>query len=147
MSRVDEVISCFRGGLNCAQAVFSVYGPLYGMERQQCICVAAPFGAGIARTQDICGAVTGALMVLGLRYCHIGLDVKAMKARAAADAREFMRQFAGNHGSIRCRELLSRDITTEEGMKAAKDAGDFERICANYVRDAAVLLEDFLALP
>jgi C_GCAxxG_C_C family probable redox protein len=95
MSRVDEVISGFRGGLNCAQAVFSVYGPLYGMERQQCICVAAPFGAGIARTQDICGAVTGSLMVLGLRYCHIGLEVKPMKDRPPADAREFMRQFAG----------------------------------------------------
>ena len=68
MSKVDSVLSGFSDDLDCAQALVSTYGPELGLDRETAIKVADAFTGGIGRTGETCGAVTGALMVLGLKY-------------------------------------------------------------------------------
>ena len=69
MSRTQEALKIFSSNFNCAQAVLGAYGPDYGLSREMAFKVSSVFGTGIARTGGMCGAVTGALMVLSLRYC------------------------------------------------------------------------------
>lgn len=66
MDTLDQSLEYFKKGMNCAQAVLSALGPRLGLDRETCVKIAAPFGAGMARAQKTCGAVTGALMALGL---------------------------------------------------------------------------------
>jgi hypothetical protein len=80
MSRIEEAVACFAEGFSCAQAVCAVYGPLYGMEREMALRAAGAFGGGMGRSGQTCGAVTGAMIVIGLKHgkiqgllgCHIG---------------------------------------------------------------------------
>ena len=94
----------FRDGCACSQAIFAVYGPPLGMSRKKAMRVAAGFASGM-RLGDTCGAVTGALMVLGLR--HSGPDCEMATGRADVYARvlDFAKRFRDRNGSIVCREL------------------------------------------
>jgi C_GCAxxG_C_C family probable redox protein len=77
----DDAVSHFSEGFNCAQAVLLAHGPRLGIAADDCARLAAPFGAGMARTGSTCGAVTGALMVIGLRLGHTRADDLARKER------------------------------------------------------------------
>ena len=68
MSRVEQAVSCFKGGFNCSQAVLSTYAQDFGLDREAALKLAAGFGGGMGRMAGTCGAVTGAFMVLGLKH-------------------------------------------------------------------------------
>ncbi|MBA7619010.1 hypothetical protein ES703_26342 [subsurface metagenome] len=68
MSRIEKVVSSFKGNFNCAQSVFSSYAPQYGLDRDTALRLATGFGGGMGLMQNTCGAVSGAFMVIGLRY-------------------------------------------------------------------------------
>ena len=85
-------------------------------------------------TQRTCGAVTGALMALGLR--HRGMSIVEAKKASYADARNFFQRFTDLHGSVECREILGWDITTPEGMEQAREKGLFTEKCAEFVASA-----------
>ncbi len=98
----------------------------------------------MARTGETCGAVTGALMVIGLRHAKRRKDDDESRERAYALAQEFMNAFRQRNGSLLCRELLGADVSTPEGI-AAVHAGDlFRTVCPRFVRDAGEVLESLL---
>jgi len=68
MKRVEAAADCFEKGFNCAQAILSTYGTELGIEREHALRVAGPFGVGMGRMGNTCGAVTGAYMVIGLKH-------------------------------------------------------------------------------
>ena len=68
MNQVECALSCFQEGFSCAQAVLSAYGPQYGLDRELALKVAGAFGGGMGHMGQVCGAVTGAFMVIGLKY-------------------------------------------------------------------------------
>ncbi|MHA2216743.1 MAG: C-GCAxxG-C-C family protein [Candidatus Hodarchaeales archaeon] len=70
-NRLERVKSSFAQRDNCAQAIISVYGEYLGADHDTCLKIASVFGGGINRTGNMCGAVTGALMVIGLKYGDI----------------------------------------------------------------------------
>ena len=127
---------------NCSQAVLSVFGPVYGIDEGECVAIASAFGAGMGCSQQTCGAVTGALMALGLRHMGKGLSIVEAKKEAYADARLFFQLFSEAHGSTICREILGWDITTEEGMKEAREKGLFREKCAEFVASAVRIVEE-----
>lgn len=92
----------------------------------------------------VCGAVSGAVLVLGL-----GPEDRNGEGRARAEAlemaREFSCRFANDHGSIICRELLGVDVGTEEGHRQAVAQGLFQSVCPGLVGGAAAILSDLLA--
>ncbi|MCX6031403.1 MAG: C-GCAxxG-C-C family protein [Chloroflexi bacterium] len=144
MSHVDLAASCFREGFSCSQAVFSAFAPDLGLEREMALRVAGAFGGGMARLGETCGAVTGALMVIGLKHGQISPEDKPAKDKTYALARAFAEQFVAQHGSLRCPELLGCHIGTAEGMQLAKDKGLFVSLCPKLVSDAAEIVERLL---
>lgn len=145
MSNIDLAVACFKEDFNCSQAVFSTYAPMLGLDRETALRVAASFGGGMGRTGETCGAATGALMVIGLRYGRPNAGDKEAKEKTYNLAGEFLNRFAArNNGCVKCRELLGCDVGNPEERQAAREQGLFETLCPKFVRDAAELVEQLL---
>lgn len=120
-----------------------MYGRRFGLERETAVRIGAGFASGM-RMAETCGAVTGAIMVLGL--------YRAMPESTTAERREpvyqavkqYIVEFERRNGTLICRDLLCCDIRTEEGLQAAKDRNLFKTICPRMVQDAAEILETIL---
>jgi C_GCAxxG_C_C family probable redox protein len=140
---VIKTLACFKEGFNCTQAVLSTFGPQFGLDRESAIRIAKAFGSGMGMGET-CGAVTGALMVIGLK--HAGLKGRSLfsKDRTEDIAREFAARFKARNGTTECRELLGCDLGTPEGIKTAKKEKHFKKHCPKFVRDAAEILEEIL---
>lgn len=141
----DAAVAMFGEGYNCAQAVVASAGPACGLPRATAIKVAQAFGGGLGRTGNVCGAITGALMVIGLQCSAKDGQDTAAKEQAHALAQEFLRRFTARHGALNCRDLLGCDLSTPEGRQQAAATGRHKTICAGLVKDATQILEDVLA--
>jgi C_GCAxxG_C_C family probable redox protein len=144
VSKVEFAVATFGEGFNCSQAVLSALAPDLGLDRETALRVAGAFGAGIARMGQTCGAVSGALMVLGLKHGQTQAEDKPAKEEMYALAREFMVRFEVRNGSILCQELLAYDISTPEGMQLIKDKGLFTSLCPRLVSNAVEIVEQLL---
>ena len=140
----DKAVGCFREGFNCSQAVFSPYSGEFGLEKETAHRAAAGMGGGMGGLGEVCGAVTGAMMAIGLKHGHTDPKDKETKAKAYARVRDYAGRFRARNGSILCRELLGCDISTPEGMDQAREKGLFADRCPRFVSDAAEILEDVL---
>ncbi len=140
MGNVSKAADLFRDGCACSQAILAVYGEPLGLSRDLAMRISAGFAGGMRMAQT-CGAVTGALMVLGLR--HAAADCEKPAGRKAVYERtvEFVERFKVRNGSVVCRELLGCDISTPEGMQQAKQQNLFRTTCVKMVEDAAEILE------
>jgi C_GCAxxG_C_C family probable redox protein len=143
MSDVEKAASGFSQGLNCAQSVLSTYGPRFGLDHELALRIASGFGGGIGHRGESCGAVTGAIMVIGLKEGGMSGD-EAARERFFGLVGRFLEKFKARHGSTLCRQLLGHDISTDEGLKAIIDKGFFEERCPNFVRTSAEILEEIL---
>lgn len=135
----------FKEGYNCAQSVFAACSQPYGLAKETALRVAQGFGGGLGRTGNICGAVTGALMVIGFK--RAALDPKDLQAKLDAHriAQAFLASFAARHQSLVCRELLGCDIGTPEGFKQVQEQDLHATVCGPLVASAADLIERLLA--
>lgn len=140
---VDQAVACFKEGLNCTQALLTVYGPQFGIDREIALKIAGTFGSGMGMGET-CGAVTGALMVIGLKHTK-ATGLRFLSKEATYDlAGEFITRFKERNGSVVCRELLQCDVSTREGLREAQKEKHFKKRCPKYVRDAAEILEEIL---
>lgn len=140
-SPAETAALTFRQNFNCSQAVFSTFAPQFGLKKQAALKLASPFGGGVARQGELCGAVTGALLALGLAH---GADTPAGKDEIYRLSQEFMRLFKEKHGTLLCRELLDCDTSTPEGWQKARETGKFTSICPILVQDAAGIVQTLL---
>ena len=144
MNNPERAVSCFKETFSCSQAILSTYGPELGLEKETALKVAGAFGGGMARMGDMCGAVTGAFMVIGLKHGKIKAEDEGAKEKTYLIVREFVERFKSRNGSIKCMELLGYDISTLEGIKLIKEKNLFYTSCVKYVRDAAEIIEELL---
>ena len=91
-----------------------------------------------------CGAVTGAIMVIGLKYGRTRADDIEAKMKTAKMANEFAKKFKARHGSISCTALIGCNISTPEGFEEAKKKDLFKQVCPKYVISAAEILDEIL---
>ncbi len=141
MTRADEAAEKIASSqMNCAQAVLTAFNEDLGLEKSTALKIALPFGAGMGRTDGVCGAVAGAYMVLGLRS-YEGLTPVEKKEKVFALVGEFNRRFKALHRSIGCSELLDCSLGTSEGMASAKDKKLTSWVCPGLVADAVSILE------
>jgi C_GCAxxG_C_C family probable redox protein len=136
MSKVKKAVECFEDGYNCSQAVFSTYSPDLGVPSEQALKIASGFGGGM-RNDSTCGAVTGAFMILGLKFTK-GKDKPYDKII------KFAKAFCRKNKSTDCQALIGCDIRTKEGNEKAINEGLFRKICSRLVEDAAEILEEIL---
>lgn len=140
MNRAEDAVSLFKEGFNCSQSVFASHASQFGLNRELCLRIATSFGGGMARMGKTCGAVTGAFMVIGLKYGRVSAQDEQTRDKNYGIVREFIKRFEAQNASIVCRELLDCDISTPEGLKLAQDNKLFENVCPKFVRDAAEIV-------
>ncbi len=143
-SKIEQAVERFRAGFNCSQAVVGSYCEQFGLDRETAFKVATGFGGGM-RMGETCGAVTGAFMVLGLKYGNATAEDKKAKVKTYERIVEYTNRFKARNGSVVCKELLGCDISTPDGMKKAQEEGLFGSVCPKMIRDAAEILEEMLA--
>ncbi|MEW6607871.1 MAG: C-GCAxxG-C-C family protein [bacterium] len=144
MDKVESTVSCFKEGFSCSQALLSTYGVDFGLNREMALKVSGAFGGGMGRMGEICGAVTGAFMVIGLKYGKTRVEDEQTKEKTYSLVREFVDKFKSRNRSIACRELLGCEISTPEGMKIAKEKNLIATLCPKFVQDASEIIEQIL---
>ena len=136
MNYVEEAVQLFEDGYVCSQAVLAVFCEEFGLSREQAFKISISFGSGM-RKGEVCGACTGAIMALGLRYGE-------NKSKSDEMCVKFLDSFKKENGSYICRDLLDCDIRTEEGIKYAIDNNLFKEICPKMVESAAKIAQELI---
>jgi len=144
MTKSDDAAAGFREGFSSSQAVVSSFSEDLGLDKETARKISCGFGAGMARTGNICGAVTGAMMVIGLKYGKAMANDDAAKERTYALVQEFITKFRVKNGSINCTDILGYDLCDPEQRKQAHESGVVATKCPEFARDAAVILEKIL---
>ncbi|NHJ46579.1 MAG: C_GCAxxG_C_C family protein [Asgard group archaeon] len=140
----DKAKDFFSTGYNCAQAVLRAVLEEKKLYFDQAPIVSAGFGGGISRRGEMCGAVTGAVMAIGMLTHETEQDVSKHKALTYQKVTELINKFNEIHETPICSELVGIDITDPEARKKASDEGIFSKICPKFVEDAAkIVLELF----
>jgi C_GCAxxG_C_C family probable redox protein len=139
--KVENAEARHQQGFNCSQAVFSTLAESLGLDPSIALKIASPFGGGIGRTGETCGAVTGALMALGLSEGFSEPD-RQVKERVYARTREFLDRFYARYGAVACKILIGVDISTPEGMQQARDQGVFTNRCSQFITGAVEIADE-----
>jgi len=142
--RIDLAVRAFSSGFNCAESMVRAYAEHFGVDRSAATRMACGLGAGMSGTVGICGAVSGAILVLGMKYGRDHPDDDASKETTYLKVKELCRRFTDTHGSTRCLDLLGVDISTEEGIEEARVKDLFTEKCPCYVEEAARLIEELI---
>ncbi|UCF07679.1 MAG: C_GCAxxG_C_C family protein [Thermoplasmata archaeon] len=142
--KTEEAAGYFKDDYNCCQAIVMTYGPDFGLSKDIGMRLGTGFGGGIARHGEVCGAATGAIIVLGLKYGMTGESDDNAREETYEQVGEFINKFKILNGSIRCRDLLNCNISTLEGRQIAKERDLFNTLCPRFVKDAAEILEEML---
>lgn len=143
MTKVLEAERRFIEGYACSQAVFSTYCDEYNIDPQIALRLSAGFGGGICMGKT-CGAVTGAVLVIGLALGENNSETSDGRKKIKESVIKFTTQFKKLNNSADCKELLSLDISTPEGMKKAIEKNLFKTICPKFIRDSCETLEEIL---
>ncbi len=142
---VKKAEELFRAGYSCSQAVLCAFEDVTGFSLETGAKLSSSFGGGMGRMREVCGAVSGALMVLGIaRGYSDPADPEAKKAHYAL-VQEFARRFREKNGSIICRELLQGVPVSQGAVPEARTETFYKkRPCVEYVKDAAGIVRDIL---
>ncbi len=144
--RSERAEAIFRNGFTCSQAVFSSYADLIGVDKDLSLRVAAALGGGVGRSGGPCGALCGALLLVGMKFGQVRDGDKESKARCYDVAKDVIGRFRGSLGKIDCRDILGCDIGTPEGRAMAKEKGLLTTVCPRAVVEACRIAEEVLGL-
>jgi C_GCAxxG_C_C family probable redox protein len=142
MDKAEQAAGLFSSGLNCAQSILSAFGEPYGLTREMAKILGRPLGGGMGRTGQTCGAITAAVLILGLANNNPN-EEEARKA-VYPKIQEFLKQFEAIHNSCDCKDLLGADMSAAEGRKIIQEEKLISQLCPGFVKDAARLLEQLL---
>ena len=134
----------FLQGYNCAQAVAVAFTDVTGMDKQLAAKMAAPFGGGMGRMREVCGAVSGMFMVLGALYGYDNSDAESTKKELYKQVQALAEKFREENGSIICREIL-KNPPSDPNPSPRTAEYYAKRPCARMVMTAARLMDEFIA--
>ena len=139
-----KAMELFLEGYNCAQAVAVAFCDLTGLDEKTTAKMVSPFGGGMGRLREVCGAVSGMFFVLGQLYGYDNADADETKKELYARVQDLAAQFKERCGSILCRDLLDNPPTDPNpSPRTAQYYKD--RPCALLVKTAADLMDAFIA--
>ena len=144
MCHAEKALNYFDNGSNCAQSVLAAYAEEFGLDQEMALRIAACFGGGIANRGRTCGAVCGALMIIGLQYGNTDPENAQAREKKYASIQQFMDGFTACHHSTICRELLGCDLANPEGRQCAQEQNLFSTCCPPLIRTATELLDQLL---
>jgi C_GCAxxG_C_C family probable redox protein len=139
----DDAGKIFMSGFSCAQAVLQPFAAESAIGADEGLRIASSFGAGMARLQETCGAVTGGFMAIGLRRGFSRPDDQQARDVVLKQSKELAARFKERFGSLKCRDLIGCDLNTDEGQRIHKEQNQREKICLECVKLAASVVEGF----
>ena len=132
-------------GYNCAQAIFYAHCEDLQFEKDLALKIASGFGAGMGRKGEVCGAVSGGIIVIGFKYGSAEKNNRSAKEETYTKTRELMDQFQKRHGTYICRDLLKGcDLMTKKGYKDFKKNDLFNRTCKPCVESVVEILDKII---
>jgi len=141
--RVEKAVEAFTPEkCNCSQAVALAFADEAGFDEATAMNAARGFGGGIGRHGLTCGAVTGAVMVLGALATRSASSEKEAKDKAYDMVHQFTDRFTKQHGALACKDLIGLDLSTEAGRQLNADMQVSRKLCPGFVRAAAEIVED-----
>lgn len=143
MNHVKRSLELFESKFNCAQAVFASFSKELGLDEKQALKIGGCFGSGM-RKGEVCGACTGALMVLGLKYGQSEVGDIDSKLKSDDVCTRFLEEFEAKNGSYICNELLGCDIRIKEGVEHALENNLFTEFCPKMVESATLIAEELI---
>jgi C_GCAxxG_C_C family probable redox protein len=146
--RNEAALEKFVAGYNCAQSVLYAYGPGLGLDAETSLKVATGLGAGMGRRGEVCGAVTGGILALGLKYGRGARQDRSATEETYRKTLELMARFEQRHGSCLCRVLLDGcDLCTEEGQQNYKERDLLHKTCLGCVQSVVEILAQIVDVP
>lgn len=141
-ARAEEL---FKNGYNCAQAVAVAYSDIVGVSDADASKLVAGYGGGFGRMREMCGAVSGAVFVLGSVYGSYENDDNDAKARLYAIVQEHVKAFQAEFGTYICRELLELEAKTDVPVPEKRTETYYQkRPCGDFVKGSAIILANIL---
>lgn len=139
----ERAIEYFAAKMHCSQSVLAAFSEECGISEEQAFRLGSCFGSGM-RKGEVCGACTGALMVLGFLYGETHLGNKEERELSNRINDLMMSRFKEENGSYICNDLLGYDISTQEGRQKARNEGLFTEFCPKMVASAVDILEGII---
>ena len=145
MNHSEQAEELFLSGYNCAQSVVLSFADDLKFSKELAQKMAAGFGGGMGKQQETCGAVTGAIMVLGLLKGEEVNNNDELKASAYGAVKDLTRDFVAEYKTTQCRDLIGCDLNTPEGAAKFKDEKIMQNTCAGCVKKAVEIVESLTA--
>ncbi len=145
-AKTKTAVERFLSGYNCAQSVLEAFAPELGLDGETALKLATGLGAGMARRGEVCGAVTGGILALGLKYGRGGRQDRTATEVTYRKTEELMSAVEKRHGSCLCRVLVEGcDLRTPEGQQRFKDGDLLHKTCAKCVETVVEEVEKLMA--
>jgi len=141
----ERAEALFKEGYNCAQSVFAAFSEDLGMDFETALKLSSSFGGGMGRLREVCGAVSGMFMVVGIKYGYSNTKDAEAKSNHYRLIQELAQKFKEQNGSIICRELLGLDHQSDSPVPDARSENYYKkRPCVELVRCAAEILDNIM---
>lgn len=145
LNKADKAESLFRAGYNCSQSVYAAFAEELGITVEEATRKASPFGAGFGKLREVCGAVTGMVMVIGDLYGYDDPKNAAGKKQLYVLVQKLCGSFEASEGSLICRELLGLEKGEDLEEPAVRTEAYYQsRPCVKACRRAAEILEEYM---
>lgn len=139
----SEIVRNFQGLIHCSQIVMKQWAEDLGYNEDEALRFTAPLGGGCFNG-DVCGCVSAAMVVIGMKHGHCELGDVEGNAHMMQKVAEFHKRFLEKHGSIVCRQLTGYDFSKEGELARAMEAGKLFDVCPNYVNSALEILDEIM---
>ncbi len=144
MTNEELAVNKFKSGYNCAQSMIYSFAEECGIDKSAALKLASGFGGGMGRTGNVCGAITGGILILGLMFGLGEGEDKSKQENIYKLVRDFIEKFKAKYGTIECRKLIDDiDLLIEEGQKRFKESGMINK-CYEYVENANRMIQEII---
>jgi C_GCAxxG_C_C family probable redox protein len=145
MRRNEVAAGKFLEGYNCAQAVLYSFCDDLNLDKDTALRLACGFGAGIGRKEEVCGAVSGGIMALGIKYGRGENGERSLTEGTYQEVRKLMERFVKKHGTYICRSLLGGcELTDPEGQMEFKQKDLYNKVCKECVCSVVEIVEELM---
>jgi C_GCAxxG_C_C family probable redox protein len=143
-TRGEDAAGLFREGWSCSQAVCRAFAKDFGIDEKTALRLSCGLGGGMSHMGNTCGAVSGALMVIGMKYGRTELDDQASKEKTYELGQQFIHEFRRRNHSLNCTDLIGYDLSDPRALAEAREKKVFHARCSKFVGDAGDILEEIL---
>ncbi len=144
MDPVSNASNTFLEGFTCSQAILAAFAEQVGLDKNAALKLSSGFGGGIGRTGHVCGAVSGAVCILGMQYGFTDASDADAKNKIYDKVQEFQKRFQAIHNTLICNDLIGHDINDPQDRAKAMEENIFKTVCPDFVASAASILVEML---